>query len=109
MSRAEEFKRRSRPPSHGCQEFDRADALRKQRHVVQPDSGFLSEINLLPIKQVFGSRQLGLGILHHVAVNPSCLVINPSAFNRLTGKRIKTKNRDTCQSSFCLFFDLFDS
>ena len=38
-----------------------------------------------------------------------CFVINPSAFNRLTGKRIKTKNRDTCQSSFCLFFDLFDS
>jgi len=35
--------------------------------------------------------------------------IIPSACNRLTWKTMKTNNRDTCQASFCLFFDSFDS
>ena len=35
--------------------------------------------------------------------------ITPSARNKLTSKRMKAKNRDTCQPFFCLSFDSFDS
>jgi hypothetical protein len=38
-----------------------------------------------------------------------CFAIIPSACNRLTWNRMKTDDRDTCQSSFCPSFDSFDS
>jgi hypothetical protein len=37
--------------------------------------------------------------------NELCFAIIWSACNRLTWNRMKTNNRDTCQASFCLFFD----
>lgn len=38
-----------------------------------------------------------------------CFAIIPSACNRLTWNRMKTDDRETCQSSFCPSFDSFDS